>query len=187
MSPNTYNPLIAMDRKTHNTSKQAPPIVSREFLSWLAAGVLAYSLIVPLLAFESMALAESILQFGILHQAAMLFLLALATVSIATEMITRGWQSRYLPSVIAVVLLLASVQPSTECCTSLVAAISGMLPWSEVNPLDVSIHLMPIVGCTLIMVEPLVVGENGAGLRSTSRSLNRKSTPESVLNDEQVS
>lgn len=172
MSPNTYNPLIAMDRKTHSTSKQAPPMVSREFLFWLAAGVLAYSLIVPLLALESMALAESILQFGILHQAAMLFLLALATLSIATEMITRGWQLRYLPSLFAVVLLLASVQPATECCTSLVAAISGMLPWSEVNPLDAIIHMMPIIGCTLIMVEPLVVGENGSGLRSTSRSLN---------------
>jgi hypothetical protein len=164
--------MIAMDRKTRNTSKQAPPIVSRAFLFWLAAGVLAYSLIVPLLALESMALAESILRFGILHQTAMLFLLALSTLSIFAEMITRGWQSRYLPSLIAVVLLLASVQPATECCTSLVAAISGMLPWSEVNPLDAIIHMMPIVGCTLIMVAPFLVGENGTGLRSTSRSLN---------------
>ncbi len=161
-----------MDRKPHNTSKQAPPIVSREFLFWLAAGVLAYPLIVPLLALESMALAESILQFGILHQATILFLLAIVTVSIAAEMITRGWQGRYLPSLIAVVLLLASVQPATECCTSLVAAISGMLPWSEVNPLDAIIHMTPMVGCTLIMVEPPVVGGNGTGLRSSSRSLN---------------
>lgn len=140
-----------MNIRSSKTQSPDKPLVSAEFIFWWAAAVLGYSLIVPLLALDSMRLAESLLQFGLLHQAAMLLLVLLAGIRLFGQTLTRGWEHKHWPSVVALCLLLMSVQPATECCTKLVAGISGMIPFSEVTASDLGLHLAPIVGCGLLM------------------------------------
>jgi hypothetical protein len=136
------------------TSRSTPlPIVAGEFIFWCSASVIAYSLVVPVVALDSLFLAESLLQFTTLHQAAMLVLIMLVTVNTFGQLIVKGWQSHHWLSLCATFTLLLSVKPSEVCCTKLVAAISGMLPFSEVKLTDVILHLLPIIGGCLLLIE----------------------------------
>lgn len=142
--------------KSKSNSAQAIPYVSKEFIFCCAASVVGYTALVPVLALESMFLAESLMQFGALNQMVMLLLIILKSLTTLGQIVTSGWKNHYLITLSAVGLLLISAQPAAPCCTTLVVAIAGMLPWSEVSPLDAIEHLMPVVACTLIMIDPLI-------------------------------
>ncbi len=142
-----------MSAKSRTAKNAALPVVSDEIVLWCAGLVIGYSLLIPMLALESMFLAESAIQFAALHQAMMLAIVFLGTLNLFGSVIVGGWKNDYLISLIALSLLLASLQPATQCCTTLVAVIAGMLPRSELSLWDVSIHMMPIIGCVLIMSE----------------------------------
>ena len=136
------------------TNRPLPiPFVAGEFIFWCSASVIAYSVTVPVLALDSLYLAESLLQFTGLHQAAMLVLIMLVAVNTFGQVIVHGWQTRHWLSLCATLTLMMSVQPADMCCTRVVAAISGMLPMSEVHGTDVLLHLMPIAGGCLLMFE----------------------------------
>jgi hypothetical protein len=53
-------------------------VISEDLILWGAAAVMCYSIFVPLLALESLFLADTLLQFGMLHQTGMLILVVLA-------------------------------------------------------------------------------------------------------------
>lgn len=144
-----------MSVKTRGKETVASTIVSEEFIFWLAASVMGYSLLVPLLALESLFLAESVLQFGLVHQAMMILLVMLAAINVLGKTVVEQWKSHYWLSMTACTMLLVSVQPAIECCSNLIAALSGMVPANQISLTDVLIHLLPIGGCTLLMCEGL--------------------------------
>jgi hypothetical protein len=128
-------------------------VISEDLILWGAAAVMCYSIFVPLLALESLFLADTLLQFGMLHQTGMLILVVLASLLLFGRMITQGWRTRFWLLLLGSILLLGSLQPATACCGVLVAVIAGVLPLSELHPLDVVLHLLPIVGCILLMID----------------------------------
>ncbi len=142
-----------MSVKPRGKEMSASSIVSQEFIFWFAASVMGYSLLVPLLALESLFLAESVLQFGLVHQAMMILLVMLTAINVFGKTVVDHWKSHYWLSVCACIMLLVSVQPALECCSNLIAALSGMVPANQVSLADVVFHLLPIGGCTLLMCE----------------------------------
>jgi len=128
-------------------------LISEEFIFWVAAAVMCYSISVPVLALESLFLADTLLQFGYLHQAGMLILMVLASLLLFSRLITQGWRTGHWLLLLGSVLLLVSLQPAAACCSVLVAVMAGVLPLSELRPLDVLLHLLPIFGCILLMID----------------------------------
>jgi hypothetical protein len=128
-------------------------VISEDLILWGAAAVMCYSIFVPLLALESLFLADSLLQFGMLHQTAMVSLVVLASLLLFGRLITQGWQTRFWLLLLGSILLLGSLQPATACCSVLVAVMAGVLPLSELHPLDVALHLLTIAGCILLMID----------------------------------
>jgi hypothetical protein len=145
-----------MSAKRKSNADHMPPFASDEFIFWCAACVVGYSVLVPLLAIESMFLAELAMRFAAVHQIAILLLVFLKSLSLFGLFVTGRWKNRNWLTVVAAGLMLAAVQPATQCCTTLVAAIAGMLPWFEVSPLDVVVQMMPMIGSALIMFEPFL-------------------------------
>lgn len=141
-----------MSRKPRMSQRPQTPLVDGETIFWFAVGAMAYSLAVPILALSSLAHAESLLRFSYFYQVAVFVLILLVTVEIFGRVAIYGWQDMNWLSSIAVFMLLFSNQPNEQCCTRLVAAISGMLPVSEVSLNDVLFHLLPVGGCALLML-----------------------------------
>ena len=147
-------------------------IVSDDFIFWFAACVMGYSLLVPLLALESLFLAESVLQFGLVHQAMMVLLVMLAAINLLGKVMVDLWQYQHWLTVVACLMLLISVQPAVECCSNLIAAISGVAPVNTVNLTDVLFHLLPIAGSGWLMCEGRLCGRM-ASKASQSKLLSR--------------
>ena len=123
-----------------------------ELAFWCAVPVMAYSLLVPLFALDSMISAQRLLQFSPLHQLAMLVSVLLGVIRITRQLVTHGWSSAQSVKIAAVLLLLAALQPSPDCCAILIAVIAGAAPWSEISAIDVAIYLTPVLGSALLMV-----------------------------------
>lgn len=134
--------------------RRSGEIISDSFFFWIAMAIMGYSLMVPLLALESLFLAESLLEFAWLHQFAIIAFAAMKSLDLFCEFITRGWQPVLLLTLSALGLLLASVQPSGHCCTSLVASIAGMASWAEIQAHEALLHVAPMLGCVAIVLEP---------------------------------
>lgn len=158
-----------MAKRTGSSQKSAQPLVAESVFVWFAAIVLGYSILVPLLAIDSLYLANALLRFAILQQVALLVLVILKVMNLFTCLITGGFRKRYSFSLIAIVLLLAVIQPGTNCCTNLVGAIAGAVAWSEVSTSDLANHSLPIIACSTVILEALNAERKAIPKSFTSR------------------
>jgi hypothetical protein len=139
-------------------------LVPHELIFWCAIAVMAYSLVVPLFACESLHLAEGLLRFAFLHQCAILLLVMASSLLTFGRLITQGWSRQQMVAWFAVVLLLLAIQPAAGCCSRLVAWIAGAIPTAELPVGDLLIHLLPIAG-SLLLMSTLVVGNKDAAIK----------------------
>ncbi len=149
---------MQQSKQQRSASHKQQSLVPQELIFWCAIAVIAYSLIVPLVAFESLQLAEQLLYFGILHQCAILLLVLISMLWTLGEYITKGWNWWQVMAALGTTLLLMSIQPAAGCCSRVVAFIAGALPFSELPLVDVVFHCIPIVGSSLLIAKVVLGG-----------------------------
>lgn len=124
-----------------------------EVIFWLCLVQIFYALIVPLLAIDSMRAAEVAMQFGGLNQLAAIFLLILAIIWFGKGAIDLGGKRLASFGVLGWFAILLSIQPSSACCGTIVACIAGFKPFAELTVVDIAIHLLPMIGGGLLILD----------------------------------
>lgn len=129
------------------------PYVFEEVIFWLCLVQISYAMIVPLLAIDSMRAAEVVMQFGGLNQLAAIFLLIMSIIWFCKGAVELGGKRLASFGVLGWLAILLSIQPSSACCSTIVACIAGMKPMAELTVLDVALHLLPMIGGALLILD----------------------------------
>lgn len=141
-----------MNRR-HAPSSVFWPLASSELVWWCAFASVTYSMLIPLIAFESGGLAEKLLHFSLLQQVAHFGITIVCILAVISDTMLRGWKLKHLWMILAALSLLSSIGPQTQCCSVLVSAISGSCPASELQITHIVYHLAPMLGCAWVMFD----------------------------------
>ena len=143
-----------MNRIRQHSEISSWPLGSRELVFWCAFGSLMYSALVPLVAMESAIWAELLLRFSSLQQLSHLCIAIFCTLGIVGDSLSTGWKKSHACLALASACVLISMNPNSNCCSVIVSAISGSCPMTEVTPGDIFFHVLPMLGCTAILLAP---------------------------------
>lgn len=149
-----------MSRIRQKSGVSSWPYGSRELVFWCAFGSLLYSSLVALIAIESVAWAEWLLTLGSLQQVAHFGIATFCVLGVVGDNLSVGWKSSHAYLAIASGCVLVSIDPNSNCCSVIVSAIAGDCPMNEVTPGDIFFHVLPMLGCTAIVLTPAIAPSN---------------------------
>lgn len=124
-----------------------------EVIFWLCFAQIAYALIVPLLAIDSVRAAQMAMQFSVMNQLAAILLLILAIIWFGKGAVELGGKRLASFGVFGWFAILFSIQPSSACCSNIVACIAGLKPFAELTVVEIVLHLLPVIGCALLILD----------------------------------
>lgn len=129
------------------------PSLIEEIIFWLCFAQITYALIVPLLAIDSVRAAQMAMQFSGINQLAAILLLILAIMWFGKGVVELGGKRLASLGVLGWLAIMFSIQPSSACCSSIVACIAGLKPIAELTVVEIALHLLPVIGCVLLILD----------------------------------
>lgn len=145
-----------MTRRSSGKGNHFHALVSEGLYFWCALLVLVYSLLVPLLAIESVSLAVAFTQLSLLIQGTILLLVLIGTVDIFGQLASGGWHRRLAIRALAILCLLGGIQPDMNSSSNLIAWIGGAIPSSQVRIVEIGLHCATAVGAALLTAQSLL-------------------------------
>ena len=133
---------------------------------WCSGAVVLHSVVLPCLAGDSRLLIEDVLPL-VASQQILLLLIGLATpLSLTTALIASASRSVIVLGASGWVLILLSIQPASSCCNKIAGWLTGSIDSSQVSWMDLTLHGLPILGGSLLILAVNKIAKNRPKARS---------------------
>jgi len=119
---------------------------------WCSGAVVLCSVAMPCLTGASRLLIESALPLGASQQVLLILIGLASPLSLTTALIASASRSVIVLGTSGWVLILLSIQPASSCCNKMAGWLSGSIDSSQVSWMDLTLHVLPIVGGSLLIL-----------------------------------